>query len=109
MIVLKVPHEISAQAIQKSKIYLCLLVNFGCLSSADFFQNYFQKILSVTSSVSNSLDPYQSRHFVRPDLDSNYLQRSEDNCEVFETRVRFICHFLSFMSMNNDNPKERKL
>ena len=31
------------------------------------------------------------------------------SCEVLGTRVRFICHFLSFMSMNNDNPKERKL
>ena len=25
-------------------------------------------------------------------------------CEVLGPRVRFICHFLSFMSMNNDNP-----
>ena len=39
-----------------------------------FFQNiFFPKILS--SRVSNSLDPDQAPHFVRPDLGLNCLQK----------------------------------
>ena len=50
------------------------------LSSADFFQVNFKKILSGTLSVSNSLDPDQAQHSVGPDLDPNYLQwLSADN------------------------------
>ena len=46
------------------------------LSSANFFQNSpFKKILSGKPSVSNSLDPDQSRHFVGTDLGPNSLQR----------------------------------
>ena len=61
------------------------------MSSADFFQNQpFRKIsFRNTIRVSNSLDPDQARHFVRPDLEHfvgpdlgpNCLQRlsAEDN------------------------------
>ena len=41
-----------------------------------FFKiNYFQIIPSVIPSMSNSLDPDQAGHFVRPDLAPNCLQR----------------------------------
>ena len=53
---------------------LCLLGNFTYffVVCCCFFQNQlFWKI----SSVSNSLDPDQARHFVRPDLSPNCLQR----------------------------------
>ena len=36
-----------------------------------FFKNYFGN----TIRVSNSLDPDQDRHFVKPDLGSNCLQK----------------------------------
>ena len=39
-----------------------------------FFKLTFSKILSGIR-VSNSLDPDQARHFVRPDMDPNCLQR----------------------------------
>ena len=51
---------------EKSQVTLtlCMLGNFhDFLSSADFFQNEFQKILSGVQSVSNSLDPDQDQHF----------------------------------------------
>ena len=57
--------------------------NFSCfLSSADFFPNHlFRKKNSGIPSVSNSLDPDQSQHFVWPDLGTNCLQRisADDN------------------------------
>ena len=46
-------------------------------------------------SVSNSLDPHQTQHFVRPDLDPNCLQRSlaDDS-----SRLRGVqSHFLNKM------------
>ena len=48
----------------------CMLGNSECiLSSADFFQNQcFQKDLSGIPSVSKSLYPDQTQHFVGPDL-----------------------------------------
>ena len=47
------------------------------LSSDDFFSK-----ASVSKSVLDSLDPDQARHFVRPDLGSNCLQRlpADDTC-----------------------------
>ena len=45
---------------------------FSCvLSSADFFQHWLLKKISV----SNSLDPDQARNYVGPDLGPNCLQR----------------------------------
>ena len=41
------------------------------LSSADFSKSFFWN----TIRVSNSLDPDQARHYVRPDLGPNCLQR----------------------------------
>ena len=41
-----------------------------------FFQNhFFFKKNSFMNTISDSLDPDQDRHFVRPDLGPNYLQR----------------------------------
>ena len=41
-----------------------------------FFKiTYLKKIFMNTIKVSNSLDPDQARHFVRPDLGPNCLQR----------------------------------
>ena len=56
-----------------------MLGNFACfLSFVDFFffflNQLFQKNLSGVPSVSNSLDPDQSRRFVWPDLGPNCLQ-----------------------------------
>ena len=58
---------------------LCMLGNFlyyfvvYCLfSKLTFSKNYFRK----TFRMSNSLDPEQAWHFVKPDLGPNYLQRS---------------------------------
>ena len=49
-------------------LLLCHILPFGC---GDIFN---------TIRVSNSLDPDQARHFVRPDLGPNCLQRlSADN------------------------------
>ena len=46
------------------------------MSSADFFQNQlFRKILSGMPSVLKSLDSDRARHFVRPDLGPNCLQK----------------------------------
>ena len=42
-----------------------------CFSNSTFFKNSFRNIIWV----SNSLDPDQARHFVRPDLGPNCLQR----------------------------------
>ena len=57
-----------------------LLDNISCfMSSADFFQHYFLKILfsgiTLDMRVSNSLDSDRARHSVRPDLGSNCSQR----------------------------------
>ena len=43
------------------------------LSSAEFFQNQLFFFFRNAFRVSNSLDPVPARHFVRPDLDPNYL------------------------------------
>ena len=46
------------------------------LSSADFSKSIFSKnSFRNAISVSNSLDPDQARHSVRPDLGPNCLQR----------------------------------
>ena len=47
-----------------------------CFSSFLFFQDKFYTIYSLqcTIRVSNSLDPDQTKHKVRPDLDPSYLQ-----------------------------------
>ena len=55
-----------------------ILGNFSCffLLSADFVsKSTFLKTLSVIPSVSNTLDPDQAGHFVRPDLGPNCVQR----------------------------------
>ena len=40
---------------------------------------FSKKNLPEITSVSNSLDPDQARHFVGPDLGPNYLQISADD------------------------------
>ena len=46
------------------------------LLSVDFFQDQlFENPFRNTIRVSNSLDPDQAQHFVRPDLGPNCLQR----------------------------------
>ena len=46
------------------------------LSSADFFKiDFYEKFFHEYIIVSNSLDPDQGRHCVRPDLDPKCLQR----------------------------------
>ena len=47
------------------------------MPSADFFSkpSFSKDSFRNTIRVSNSLDPDQARHFVRPDLGSNCLQR----------------------------------
>ena len=43
--------------------------------------------------MSNSLDPDQARHFVRPDLDPNFLQRlsADDKSQDYSgERIKFI-------------------
>ena len=52
------------------------------LLSTDLFQNqhFLKKYFRNSISLSNILDPDQARHFVRPDLGPNCLQRlSADN------------------------------
>ena len=60
-----------------AELTLCLLGIFShFLSSADFFQKFFflKNSFRNTIKVSNSLDPDQAGHFVRPDLGPNCLQ-----------------------------------
>ena len=56
---------------------LCMMGNFAYfLSSADFSKfNVLKNVCMNNSRVSNSLDPNQARHFVRPDLGPNFWQR----------------------------------
>ena len=58
------------------------------LSSADNFQhNFFQNIFSGNNlRESNRLDSDQAQHFVRPNVDPNYLQRS--SAEASKERVK---------------------
>ena len=50
------------------------------LSSVDFFKiNFSKNSFGNTTSVSNSLDPDQNRHFVGSDLDPNCLQMFADS------------------------------
>ena len=52
--------------------------NFSCFCRLliFFFKiNFFEKFFQELPSVSNSLDPYQARQFVRPDLGPNCLQK----------------------------------
>ena len=61
---------------------MSVAINIMVLSSGDFFQNQlFRKIISGIPSMSNSLDSDQARHFVRPDLGPNCLQKvsADDN------------------------------
>ena len=46
------------------------------LAHADFFQksNFLKKFFEEYYQNSNSLDPDQARHFVRPGLGPNFLQ-----------------------------------
>ena len=57
-------------------LILCLLGNFACLFCRllIFFKIILKKKIRNTIRVSNSLDPDQARHFVRPDLGPNCLQ-----------------------------------
>ena len=67
------------------------------LLSADFFQNeLFQKILSGTLSVSNSLDLDQDQRSVSPDLVQTVLQRSsaEDKICLLPSALSFSVIFL---------------
>ena len=52
---------------------LWLLGNFAYwfFFKSTFLKNYFRN----TFREPNSLEPDQARHFVRPDMDPNYLQR----------------------------------
>ena len=62
-------------------VFCCLLIFFKVL----FFKRFFLGI----PSVSNSLDPDQAQHYVKPDLSSNCLQRlSADNTNKVKQRVK---------------------
>ena len=56
---------------------LCMLGNFACyiLLSMDFFFFFQKKNLSGIQSVSNNLDPDQTRRSIGPDLGPNCFQR----------------------------------
>ena len=61
-----------------------MLGNFACFFVVcDFFFNliFSQKNLSGISSMSNSLDPDQARHFVGPELGPNCLERLSSDDE----------------------------
>ena len=62
-----------------ASLTLCMLGNFACfLVICGFFflnQLFKKKTLQNIIRVSNSLDPDQARHFVRPDLGPGCLQR----------------------------------
>ena len=69
------------------------------LLSADFFQNqFYQKILPGTLSVSNCLDPDQDRHFVGPDLDPNCLQTLSADDKDMESFTSNQDKFVEFIS-----------
>ena len=56
----------------------CLLGNSACfLLFSDFFSilRFFENYFRNKTRVSNSLDPDQTQHFVRPDLGPKCLQR----------------------------------
>ena len=50
-------------------------MSFKLFACWDFLCFFVVKKISVIPSVSDSLDPDQAPHFVRPDLCRNYLQR----------------------------------
>ena len=54
----------------------CWVIFYAFSSSADIFQNrLFRKILSgIPTECQTISDPYQARHFVRPDLGSNFCK-----------------------------------
>ena len=56
------------------------------LFSKLIFSNSFRNI----NRVSNSMDPDQAQHFVRPDLDHNCLQRLSAD-DTSRQRVNFSC------------------
>ena len=59
----------------KVQLFVYLEIVHAFLSS-DFFQILvFLNSLTGIPSVSNSLDPYQARHFVRPNLGPNCLEK----------------------------------
>ena len=58
---------------------LCMLGNFVCFLSSDFFQKVFKKVVRNTINVSNRLNinvsNSQAQHFVEPYIGPNCLQR----------------------------------
>ena len=78
-----------------------MLGNFGCFKRLLilFRIKVFKKILSgITFIVSNSLDPDQAGHCVRPDLGPNGLQRlsSDDTSwQIIKRTYLKITHFFS--------------
>ena len=77
---------------------------YSFLSADIFFQNQLFRKISFrnTTRVSNSLDPDQARHFVRPDLDPNCLRNlsSEDSSrqrvkpKTWHFLLLFFCFFI---------------
>ena len=69
---------------------MCYFPN-NFLSSADFFSksNFSKTSFRDIIRVSNSLDPDQARHFVRPDLGSNSLQKLSANGTYRGQRVKY--------------------
>ena len=58
------------------------------------FADFFFKIIFFESAfwVSNSLDPDQAWRFVRPDLDSNCLQRfsADDSAKLLTKQLKYV-------------------
>ena len=73
----------------------------------NFFKSTFSKIsLRNSIRVSNSLEPDQARHFVRPDLGPNCLQRlSADKIRPLRDRldIYVICLFVLMFYIPHNN------
>ena len=73
------------------------------LSSVDFIFFEYQLFLKIyirnTIRVSNSSDPDQARHFVRPGLDTNCLQRLSAGNTIVGKELKLIksCHQFKIM------------
>ena len=75
---------------------------YSFLSADIFFQNQLFRKISFrnTTRVSNSLDPDQARHFVRPDLDPNFLRNSSSEDSSRQRVKPETWHFLAFLFLN---------
>ena len=76
-----------------------------CRMLVFFIINFFEKILSGIGSESNSLDPGQARHSVKPDLGANCLQKLLAD-DTIQPLIRARIHKMLFRIANKKEPDQ---